>query len=101
MSPPCPIRAANSSSPTWRGRAAGPSATASTRPARSAEVEYQLENGGASYFLAENQEFVDKALQAEGGLRQVRKIIVFDTRALFQYRDERLISFEEVVDAGA
>ncbi|MET0193157.1 MAG: AMP-binding protein [Hyphomicrobiaceae bacterium] len=65
-----------------------------------AEVEYQLENGGASYFLAENQEFVDKALQAEGGLRQVRKIIVFDTRALFQYRDERLISFEEVVALG-
>ncbi len=65
-----------------------------------AEVEYQLENGGASYFLAENQEFVDKALQAEGGLRQVRKIIVFDTRALFQYRDERLISFEDVVSLG-
>ena len=57
------------------------------------EVEYQLENGGASYFLAENQEFVDKALQAEGGLRQVRKIIVFDTRALFQYHDKRLISY--------
>jgi long-chain acyl-CoA synthetase len=65
-----------------------------------AEVEYQLENGGASYFLAENQEFVDKALQAEGGLPQVRKIIVFDTRALFQYRDERLISFEDVVGLG-
>jgi long-chain acyl-CoA synthetase len=65
------------------------------------EVEYQLENGGASYFLAENQEFVDKALQAEGGLPQVRKIVVFDTRALFQYRDERLISFEDVVRLGA
>ena len=64
------------------------------------EVEYQLENGGASYFLAENQEFVDKALHAEGGLPQVRKIIVFDTRALFQYRDERLISFEDVVGLG-
>ena len=64
------------------------------------EVEYQLENGGASYFLAENQEFVDKALHAEGGLPQVRKIIVFDTRALFQYRDERLISFEDVVKLG-
>jgi long-chain acyl-CoA synthetase len=65
------------------------------------EVEYQLENGGASYFLAENQEFVDKALQAEGGLPQVRKIVVFDTRALFQYRDERLISFEDVVRLGS
>ena len=31
-----------------------------------AEVEYQLENGGARFFLAENQEFVDKALQRRG-----------------------------------
>lgn len=64
------------------------------------EVEYQLENGDAAFFLAENQEFVDKALSAASGLPQVRKIIVFDTRALFQYRDERLISFEKVVELG-
>lgn len=64
------------------------------------EVEYQLENGGAAFFLAENQEFVDKALQAQAGLPLVRKIVVFDTRALFQYCDERLISFEEVLRLG-
>src|SRR5262245_65326737 len=57
------------------------------------EVEYQLENGGAVFFLAENQEFVDKALSAPGSLPHVGKIIVFDTRALFQYTDKRLISF--------
>jgi long-chain acyl-CoA synthetase len=64
------------------------------------EVEYQLENGNAAYFLAENQEFVDKALSAQSGLPQVRKIIVFDVRALFQYSDERLISFDEVLRLG-
>jgi long-chain acyl-CoA synthetase len=64
------------------------------------EVEYQLENGEASFFLAEDQEFVDKALSAPGGLQNIRKIIVFDTRALFQYTDERLISFEDVVALG-
>jgi long-chain acyl-CoA synthetase len=64
------------------------------------EVEYQLDNGGAAFFLAENQEFVDKALSAPGGLPQVCKIIVFDVRALFQYRDDRLISFEEVMRRG-
>jgi long-chain acyl-CoA synthetase len=64
------------------------------------EVEYQLEDGGAAFFLAEDQEFVDKALNASCGLPQVRKIIVFDTRALFQYTDDRLISFEEVIRRG-
>jgi long-chain acyl-CoA synthetase len=64
------------------------------------EVEYQLQNGEAAYFLAEDQEFVDKALQAPSGLPHVRKIIVFDTRALFQYDDARLISFDEVVRIG-
>lgn len=64
------------------------------------EVEYQLENGEASFFLAEDQEFVDKALMAPSGLPNVRKIIVFDTRALFQYKDKRIISFEDVVELG-
>src|SRR5262249_7922961 len=64
------------------------------------EVEYQLENGNAAYFLAEKPEFVDKALSAQGRLPHVRKIIVFDVRALFQYSDERLISFEEVLRRG-
>jgi long-chain acyl-CoA synthetase len=64
------------------------------------EVEYQLENGDAAYLLAENQEFVDKTLAAARGLPQVRKIIVFDTRALFQYTDDRLISFEDVIRLG-
>src|SRR5216683_2747320 len=64
------------------------------------EVEHQLENGDAAYFLAEDQEFVDKALSASGRLPRVRKIIVFDTRALFQYSDDRLISFDAVLDRG-
>jgi long-chain acyl-CoA synthetase len=64
------------------------------------EVEYQLENGEASFFFAEDQEFVDKALSAPGGLPNVRKIVVFDTRALFQYTDPRLISFDDVVELG-
>jgi long-chain acyl-CoA synthetase len=64
------------------------------------EVEYQLENGDADFFCAENQEFVDKLLSTATRVPRIRKIIVFDTRALFQYADERLISFEEVLALG-
>jgi long-chain acyl-CoA synthetase len=64
------------------------------------EVEYQLENGDADFFCSENQEFVDKVLNTASHMPRLRKIIVFDTRALFQYTDERLISFADVLALG-
>ena len=64
------------------------------------EVEYQLENGEADFFCAENQEFVDKLLNTKTRVPRIRKVIVFDTRALFQYADERLISFKDVLALG-
>lgn len=64
------------------------------------EVEYQLDNGDAEFFCAENQEFVDKLLNTASRMPRIRKIIVFDTRALFQYTDERLISFQDVLTLG-
>jgi long-chain acyl-CoA synthetase len=64
------------------------------------EVEYQLDNGDAEFFCAENQEFVDKLLNTASRMPQIRKIIVFDTRALFQYTDDRLISFQDVLALG-
>jgi long-chain acyl-CoA synthetase len=64
------------------------------------EVEYQLDDGDAEFFCAENQEFVDKLLNTPSRMPRIRKIIVFDTRALFQYTDERLISFQDVLALG-
>ena len=65
-----------------------------------AEVEHQLTDGSAEIYFAENQEFVDKVLQGTGSLSQIKHIVVFDTRALFQYDDPRIISFDEVLKAG-
>lgn len=64
------------------------------------EVEHQLADGGAAIFLAEDQEFVDKVLQAKDGMPSVRHIVVFDTRALFNYDDPRIVSFEDVMERG-
>lgn len=64
------------------------------------EVAYQIQNGEAEFFLAENQEFVDKVLNAPDKLPQVRHIVVFDPRALFNYTDDRIISYHEVVALG-
>jgi long-chain acyl-CoA synthetase len=64
------------------------------------EVRHQLENAGARLFIAENQEYVDKVLELENLTTDLRKIIVADMRAMFLYRDERIVSFEVVKELG-
>jgi long-chain acyl-CoA synthetase len=65
-----------------------------------AEVRHQLENGGAKVFIAENQEYVDKVLELEGLTTEVEHIIVADMRAMFLYRDDRIVSFKDVQERG-
>jgi long-chain acyl-CoA synthetase len=64
------------------------------------EVRHQLENAGAKLFIAENQEYVDKVLDLENLTTDLRKIIVSDMRAMFLYRDERILSFEGLKALG-
>ena len=64
------------------------------------EVEYLMKTGEARFFVAENQEYVDKLLPVIEGLPRLIKVIVIDTRAMFMYDDERLISFDAVDELG-
>ncbi|MFQ5946323.1 MAG: AMP-binding protein, partial [Anaerolineae bacterium] len=64
------------------------------------QVRYLLENGGATVAVAENQEYVDKILPLADGLPALRKVIVADTRALFFYKDQRLMTFGELEELG-
>ena len=65
-----------------------------------AEVRYQLENAGAKIFIAENQEYVDKVLELQDLSTDLRYIIVADMRAMFLYRDDRIVSFTQVQERG-
>ena len=65
-----------------------------------AEVRHQLENAGATIFIAENQEYVDKVLDLENLTTDLRHIIVADMRAMFLYRDDRILSFRDVQERG-
>jgi long-chain acyl-CoA synthetase len=65
-----------------------------------AEVRHQLENAGAKIFIAENQEYVDKVLDLENLSTDLRKIIVADMRAMFLYRDDRILSFADMQKLG-
>lgn len=64
------------------------------------ELQYLLDHGGATVFVAENQEYVDKVLEVADALPALRHIIVADTRALWAYEDPRLIPLDEVRRLG-
>jgi long-chain acyl-CoA synthetase len=62
-----------------------------------AEVEYQMHDGGASIFIAEDQEHVDKLLPLLDRLAEVRAIVVIDASAMFAYDHPLLASYESLV----
>lgn len=64
------------------------------------EVAYQMKDGGATFFVAENQEYVDKILSIIDELPELRWVIVVDTTAMFMYDHPKLKPFEEVLRLG-
>ena len=65
-----------------------------------AEVEYQMRDGGAVIFVAEDQEYVDKILPLADRLPALRRIVVVDETAMFALAHDKLITFREVCEAG-
>lgn len=65
--------------------------------ASSSEVEYQMRDGGAAFFVAEDQEYVDKLLPLAERLPALRRIVVIDDTAMFGYDRARLTTFEELL----
>ena len=68
--------------------------------ASSAELEYQMRDGGASVFIAEDQEQVDRLLPCADRLPALRWVVVIDASAMFAYRHPKLRTFEEVRQLG-
>lgn len=64
------------------------------------ELEYQMNDGGACIFVAENQEQVDRILPVADRLPNLRWIVVIDASAMFAYRHPKLRTFEEVMRLG-
>ncbi len=64
------------------------------------ETCYAVDTVKAKYFVAEDQEYVDKILPFIDRTESVQKIIVIDTRATFMYQHPQLISFSDVQKLG-
>lgn len=65
--------------------------------ASAAELEYQMTDGGATVFVAENQEYVDRILPLADRLPRLCAIVVIDATALFAYEDARLREFDTLL----
>lgn len=73
--------------------------------ASAAEVEFQMQNGGATLFVAENQQYVDKIIAVADRLPALARIVVIDPTAMFDYADARITTYTSLVasvpkDAG-
>ncbi len=62
-----------------------------------AEVEYQMRDGGAAVFVAENQEYVDKLLPVAARLPELRDMLVIDDSAMFDYDHAKLRSYRALL----
>lgn len=68
--------------------------------ASAAEVAYQMRDGGAAIFIAENQEYVDKILPHSDELPALRWIVVIDDSAMFAYDHPKLRTFAQIFESA-
>lgn len=64
------------------------------------EMAHLLNDGEARFFLAEDQEYVDKVLAISQRLPALERIIVVDPRGMFDYDDERIVAVRDVLRNG-
>lgn len=66
----------------------------------SEEVQYVLQNSQSRFYIVENEEQLDKALEVRHNLPDLIKIIVIDMEGLRNFHDAMVISFEELLEIG-
>ncbi len=79
---------------------AGGVTTAMFTDANMLELGYVFDNSDSVYMVAHDQEQVDKALQIKAVSPQLRQIIYWDDRGLWNYDEPSLISYEQVEALG-
>jgi long-chain acyl-CoA synthetase len=65
------------------------------------QVEYIVNDSGTRFFFAENEEQLDKILEVRERCPALVKIVVFDMEGLHAFRDEQVMSFEDLLALGA
>jgi long-chain acyl-CoA synthetase len=69
--------------------------------ASTSEVEYQLRDGGAAIFVAQDQEYVDRILPFADRLPTLRWIVVIDSSTMFTYDHPRIRGWDAMLGEAA
>jgi len=64
------------------------------------EMLYVLQHSEAVFLVAEDQEQVDKYLEIRSQLPKIHKVVYWDERGMWQYHDDTLMDFNEVIETG-
>ena len=64
------------------------------------EMAYILDHSEAHFFVAEDQEQIDKFLEIQDRLPRIRKAIYWDRRGMWQYQNPILMEFSQVQELG-
>ena len=68
--------------------------------AAAVEVEYQMRDGGAVLFVAEDQEYIDRILPLVERLPDLRNVVVVDDSAMFDYDHAKLKRYDALLSAA-
>ena len=81
-------------------QAAGGTAVDIYTDCTSPEVKFFVTDSDSTFVVAHDQEQVDKIFQIKDDLPLVKKVIYWDPKGLWNYKDPILISFPEVIHLG-
>ena len=65
------------------------------------QVEYIVNDSGTRFFFAGNDEQLDKILEVRDRCPGLVKIVVFDVEGLHGFKDEQVMSLDELMELGA
>jgi long-chain acyl-CoA synthetase len=64
------------------------------------QVEYVLNHSGAIFYIAEDEEQLDKVLEIRNKIPCLQKIIILDMEGLRHFSDPMVISFDQLLELG-
>jgi len=64
------------------------------------QVEYIVKHSGSKFFIAENEEQLDKILEARKNLSELEKIFVIDIEGLRHFQDPMVMRFDSLLKRG-
>src|SRR5215813_7274453 len=64
------------------------------------QIEYIVNDSGTRFFFADDEEQLDKILEVRARCPQLVKIIVFDTEGLHGFKDEQVMTFDDLLELG-